>query len=101
MTVELNRLPDDLPWERVKRRIGEKISELQAETRTQANTDERMRVARDLMGVFTADELSEAAGVSHNTAQYKIEYWLALGEIEAGGSNRNGAVVYGVVDEQQ
>ena len=100
MTVELNRLPEDMPFEQVKQRVEMKIEELDRDKNGDPpNADERLKIARELMGYFTADEIAEAAMVSYAKAQDKIKTWESIGEVHAGTTTETGAVLYGVTTE--
>jgi len=50
-----------------------------------------------MMGSFTPDELADGAEVSVDRAQQKIDYWLAIGTVEAGTTTEYGHVAYRVV----
>jgi Fic family protein len=99
MSTDLNRLPDDLPFEQAKERVDEKIRELENDMDRQASTAERMRVARDLLGYFTVAELAGASGVAEQTVRYKITYWISIGAVEAGTPTEEGYVIYGVTPQ--
>jgi hypothetical protein len=44
------------------------------------------------MGSFTVDGLADGAEVSVDRAQQKIDYWLAIGTVEAGTTTEYGLI---------
>jgi hypothetical protein len=51
------------------------------------------------MGSFTVDGLADGAEVSVDRAQQKIDYWLAIGTVEAGTTTEYGHIGYRIVPE--
>jgi O6-methylguanine-DNA--protein-cysteine methyltransferase len=99
MTQAIPRIDNDLDFEPVKQRITEMIDEIEQETDSSLNEDEKLEVASEMMGSFTADELADGANVSLDRTQEKITYWLAIGTVEAGTTTEHGHVAYRVVPE--
>ncbi len=99
MTQEIPRIDNDLGFETVKQRITEMIDEIEQETDSSLNEDEKLEVASEMMGSFTADELADGANVSLDRTQEKITYWLAIGTVEAGTTTEYGHVAYRLVPE--
>ena len=99
MTQAIPQLDNNLGFETVKERIAEMIDEIEQETESSLNEDERLEVASEMMGSFTADELADGANVSLDKAQEKITYWLAIETVEAGTTTEHGHVVYGIASE--
>jgi hypothetical protein len=99
MTQAIPRLDDDLGFEAVKQRIAEMIDEIEQETESSPNEDEKLEVASEMMGSFAPDELANGAEISVNRAQQKTDYWLAIGTVEAGTTTEHGHVAYRVVPE--
>lgn len=99
MTVDLSRLDDSLEFEVVKQKIREKIREAERSKNGQGlNTDERLKIARDLIGGFTIAELCEATPeVSLGKTGDKVSFWVSIGEVEAATTTKTGAVVYRVI----
>ena len=63
------------------------------------NADEKLEVAREMMGSFTAEELAGGADVSSEKTHDKINYWLAIGTVEAGTTTEYGHVAYRLAPE--
>ncbi len=99
MTQAIPRIDNDLGFETAKQRITEMIDEIEQETDSSLNEDEKLEVASEMMGSFTPDELADGAEVSVDRAQQKISYWLAIETVEAGTTTEHGHVVYGTVSE--
>ncbi len=99
MTQAIPRIDNDLGFETAKQRITEMIDEIEQETDSSLNEDEKLEVASEMMGSFTPDELADGAEVSVDRAQQKISYWLAIETVEAGTTTEHGHVVYGIVSE--
>lgn len=99
MTQAIPQLDNKLDFETVQQRIAEMIDEIEEETDSSLNEDEKLEVASEMMGSFTADELADGADVSLDRAQKKISYWLAIETVEAGTTTEHGHVVYGVVPQ--
>ncbi len=99
MTQEIPRIDNDLGFETVKQRITEMIDEIEQETDSSLNEDEKLEVASEMMGSFTVDGLADGAEVSVDRAQQKIDYWLAIGTVEAGTTTEHGHVAYRIVPE--
>ena len=99
MTQEIPRIDNDLGFETVKQRITEMIDEIEQETDSSLNEDEKLEVASEMMGSFTVDGLADGANVSLDKAQEKISYWLAIETVEAGTTTEYGHVAYRIVPE--
>ena len=101
MTVDLQRLDDSLEFEVVKQKVREKIQEAERSKNGQSlNTDEKLKIARELTGGFTVDELCEVTPeVSLGKTGDKVAFWVSIGEVEAATTTETGAVVYRVVPD--
>lgn len=99
MTQAIPELDEDLDFETVQQQIAKMIDDIKEEKESPLNEDERLEVAREMMGSFTAKELAEGAGVSSEKAHDKISYWLATEAIEAGTATEQGHILYGVSPE--
>lgn len=82
MTVEVEVLSQRLDWDEIKRRIDQKIDEVEEEKDGKMlNADERCAIAKDMLGSFRADELQDGARVSESKAHDKVNYWVARGQL--------------------
>jgi O6-methylguanine-DNA--protein-cysteine methyltransferase len=99
MTQAIPRIDNDLGFETAKQGITEMIDKIEQETDSSLNEDEKLEVASEMMGSFTPDELADGAEVSVDRAQQKIDYWLAIGTVEAGTMTEYGHVAYRIVPE--
>lgn len=101
MTGDLSRLDDSLEFDVVKQKVREQIQESERDKNGQdLNTDERLKITRDLIGGFTIEGLCEATPeVSYGKTQDKVAFWVCIGEVEAATTTETGAVVYRVVPE--
>jgi len=75
------------------------MDEIEQETDSSLNEDEKLEVASEMMGSFTIDGLADGANVSLDRTQKKITYWLDIGTVEAGTATEHGHIAYRVVPE--
>jgi len=96
MTVEVELVLSDLPFKQVKQRVAEKVDEVEEEKDGEdLNTDEKLKIARDMLGYFTVEELAEATpDVSMRKTRDKISYWESIGEVERRARDAQGALIY-------
>ena len=69
MTQAIPRLDANLGFETVKQRIAEMIDEIEQETESSLNEDEKLEVASEMMGSSAPDELANGAEISVDRAQ--------------------------------
>jgi hypothetical protein len=99
MTQPIAHIDSNVGFETAKQGITEMIDEIEQETDSSLNEDEKPEVACETMGSFTVDGLADGAEVSVDRAQQKIDYWLAIGTVEAGTTTEYGHIGYRIVPE--